>query len=375
MNFTIQREILLKPLQQITGVVEKRQTMPILANTLLIIDNGQLSMTCTDLEIELVVNIALESSSQNFNKITIPARKLLDICRVLPENSVLDFHQDGNNCVIVRSNRNRFVLATIPADDFPNIEWDTQNKVLEFTITQKKLNYLIKSIYFAMAQQDVRYYLNGLLLEVKNGTLAAIAADGHRMAINSLSHQIINDSTLHVIVPRKGIMELMRLLEDSNEEIAVTVSNNHIRIIKPGLTFTSKLIDSKYPDYEKTIPKNGGKKVIVNRNIFKQALTCVAILSDGMFCGVTLQIQSGSMHIFTRGQKYEEAEEEIPINYQGDSITIGFNINYLLDVLASVESEKIVMTFKDTSSSILLEQYEDKHQENNLLHIIMPLRI
>jgi len=375
MNFTIQREILLKPLQLITGVVEKRQTMPILANTLLVIDNGQLSMTCTDLEIELVANIPLESASQDSSKITIPARKLLDICRVLPENAVLDFHQDSNNCVIVRSNRSRFVLATMPADDFPNIEWDTQNKVLEFAIPQKKLNNLIESTHFAMAQQDVRYYLNGLLLEIKNGALEAVAADGHRMAINGLNHQIINDSLLRVIVPRKGIAELMRLLEDSDEEIKVTMSNNHIRVVKPGLTFTSKLIDSKYPDYERTIPKSGDKKVIVNRNIFRQALTCVAILSDGMFCGVTLQIRPGLMRISTRGQEHEEAEQEIPIDYQGEDITIGFNINYLLDVLASVESEKIVMTLKDNSSSILLEKFGEQGNKGNNLYVIMPLRI
>jgi DNA polymerase-3 subunit beta len=362
-------------LQTVAGVVEKRQTMPILANALLVINNSQLSITCTDLEIELVATIALESASQDFSKMTIPARKLLDICRVLPENAILDFNQDNNNYIIVRSGHSRFVLATMPTDDFPNVEWETQNKILEFTIPQKKLSYLIESTHFAMAQQDVRYYLNGLLLEVKNGTLEAVASDGHRMAINSLNYQTINDSLLRIIVPRKGIAELLRSLEDSDEEIKIIISNNHIRIEKQGLIFTSKLIDSKYPDYEKIIPRSGNKTVIIDRNAFRQALIRVAILSEGMFCGVTLQIRSGFMRVFTRSQEHEEAEEEIIADYKGEDMTIGFNINYLLDILATVESEKVVMTLKDNSSSVLLEKFGKEGNKGNNLYVIMPLRI
>lgn len=375
MNFTIRREILLKPLQVVIGVVEKRQTMPILANALVVINNGQLSITCTDLEIELVAAIALESATSEFSKTTIPARKLLDICRVLPENAILDFNQDSNNYVIVRSGRSRFVLATMPTDDFPNVEWETQNKILEFTIPQNKLTHLIESTHFAMAQQDVRYYLNGLLLEVKNDTLEAVASDGHRMAVNSLNHQTISDSLLRFIVPRKGIIELLRSLEDSDEEIKITLSNNHIRIEKKGLIFTSKLIDSKYPDYEKIVPRNGDKTVIIDRDAFRQALTRVAILSEGMFCGVTLQIQSGSMRIFTHSQEHEEAEEEISLDYNGEDITIGFNINYLLDILTAIDSEKVVMTLKDNSSSVLLERFGEKENKGNNLYVIMPLRL
>jgi len=372
MRFVIQRETLLKPLQMIIGVVERRQTMPILSNVLLVIAEKQLSMICTDIEIELVGRIHLESASEEPAKLTVPARKLLDICRVLPDSATIDFSQDSDNRIIVRSERSRFVLSTLPVDNFPNIEWDTQNNLIEFTMEQKKLRSLAESTAFAMAQQDVRYYLNGLLLEIKNNMLWSVAADGHRMALNAIESPSINESPMRVIVPRKGVIELMRLLDDSTEEVKVSISSNHIRIIKPGLVYTSKLIDGKFPDYERTIPRSGDKKVIVERNAFKQALSRVAILSNDMFCGVQLQIQPGIMRMATRSQDHEEAEEEIAVDYQGENFTIGFNITYLLDILSNVESENLVMSLKDNTSSVLLE--EATGQGNNL-YVVMPLRL
>jgi DNA polymerase-3 subunit beta len=375
MQFVIQRETLLKPLQMIIGVVERRQTMPILSNVLLVIANKQLSMTCTDLELELVGSIELESASEESAKLTVPARKLLDICRVLPDNAMIDFCQDSDNRVVVRSNRSRFVLSTLPVDNFPNIEWDNQENVIEFAIEQKKLRYLAETTGFAMAQQDVRYYLNGLLLEIKNNMLWSVAADGHRMALNAINSPLSSDNLLRVIVPRKGIVELMRLLDDSNEKAKVSVSNNHIRIIKPGLVYTSKLIDGKFPDYERTIPRSSDKKVIIDRNFFKQALSRVAILSNDMFCGVQLQIQSGIMRMATRTQEHEEAEEEIAVDYQGEDITIGFNITYLLDILSNIESEKIIMTLKDNTNSALVEEESTEKDQGNNLYVVMPLRL
>lgn len=372
MKFSIPRETLLKPLQSVVGVVERRQTMPILSNVLLAITRNLLSMTCTDLEIELVASSSLDSVSNESGIITVPARKLLDICRVLPDDAQIDCYQDNDNCVIVRSGRSRFVLATLAADSFPNIEWDAQNNVIEFTAPQNQLRALIESARFAMAEQDVRYYLNGLLLEIKDSMFWVVAADGHRMALNAMPSTVVNDSILRFIVPRKGVIELMRLLEDSDGEVKVAISDNHIRVIRPGLVFTCKLIDGTFPDYERTIPHGGDKEIIIERDIFRQALSRVAVLSNDMFCGVQLQIRSGSLNMLTRNQEREEAEEEIAIDYQGEEMTIGFNVNYLLDILASVATEKIIMTLKDNASSVLIEEYG---KQGNNLYVVMPLRL
>jgi DNA polymerase-3 subunit beta len=374
MRFVIQRETLLKPLQMIIGVVERSQTMPILSNVLLAITDKQLSMTCTDTEIELVASMQLEGEVKERAILTIPARKLLDICRVLPNNAMIDFCQDNNSHVVVNSGRSRFLLSILPAENFPNIAWDTQENITEFIIEQKKLRYLIESTSFAMAQQDARYYLNGLLLEGKNNMLWAVAADGHRMALNAMEVQFNSDSLIHVIVPRKGVIELMRLLDDSDEQAKVSISNNHIRIVRPGLVYTSKLIDGKFPDYKKTIPQGGDKKIIIERHAFKEALNRVAILSNGVFCGIELRIQPGIMEMNTRTQDHEEAEEKIAIDYNGEDVTIGFNITYLLDILSNIGTEKIVMTLKNNTSSVLLEEFNEQNKGNNL-HVVMPLRL
>jgi DNA polymerase-3 subunit beta len=372
MKFAIPRETLLKPLQSVIGVVERRQTMPILSNVLLKINNNQLSMTCTDLEIELVAKSDLDTEINESGIITVPARKLLDICRVLPENAQIDCYQDNDKNVIVRSGRSRFVLATLAADSFPNIEWDEQHNVIEFATPQNQLRALIESTCFAMAEQDVRYYLNGLLLEIKKGMLWVVAADGHRMALNAMPSTITNDSILRFIIPRKGITELMRLLEDTDDKVKVAISDNHIRIMRTGLVFTCKLIDGKFPDYERTIPRGGDKEIIIDRKIFQHALSRVAILSSDMFCGVQLAIKPESLHMLTRNQEREEAEEEIAIEYQGEEMTIGFNVNYLLDILASVATEKIVMILKDNTSSVLIEEHG---KPGNNLYVVMPLRL
>lgn len=370
MRFTINRNDLLKPLQMVIGAIEKRQTMPILANVLLSVINNTLSMTCTDLEIELVSNIALESSATD-GSITVSGRKLLDICRVLPDGATIAFDQETPNRVVVKANKSRYVLSALPAEEFPNVDWLDEENLAEFSMPQQQLLHLLESTQFAMAQQDVRYYLNGLLLEIKDGMIWAAATDGHRLALNGINAPVINSSLAQVIIPRKGITELMRLLDDSEDEMQVSIGKNHIRITKPGLIFTSKLIDGKFPDYDKAIPKDGNKDIIVDREAFKQALTRVAILSNDLFKGVRLQINSGLMKMFTSTQDQEEAEEEIAIDYQGEDISTGFNITYLLDVLSHSAADRMCIKIKDGMSSALLDEHESK---GNKLYVVMPLR-
>ncbi|MCK4607854.1 MAG: DNA polymerase III subunit beta [Gammaproteobacteria bacterium] len=373
MRFTIQRETLLKPLQRVSGVVERRQTMPILSNFIIDISDQRLSIIGSDLEIELVASLPLEAAADD-GVTTVSARKLLDICKILPDGASVEFSQDGDTNVVMRSGKSRFMLATLPADTFPSIKWDTSGNQAEFSIKQGELRSLIESTQFAMAQQDVRHYLNGLFLELKKGMLWAVAADGHRMALNGVESPVANGAVTGIIVPRKGVLELMRLLDDSDKEVQVTISNNHIRVVKPGLVYTSKLIDGAFPDYEKTIPKNGDKEVVIDRELFKQALSRVAILSSDMFCGVHLQIQSGLLRMATRSSEQEEAEEEIAIEYQGDEVSIGFNINYLLDILNNVDAQKIKITLKNGDSSVLIEEHEGEG-EGNSLYVVMPLRL
>ena len=247
MKLTINREALLKPLQLVAGVVERRQTLPVLSNVLLVVEGDQLSLTGTDLEVELVGRVKLEQSAES-GEITVPARKLMDICKSLPEDCDIELKVDDQK-VILRSGRSRFTLSTLPANDFPNIEEEAGS--FTFSIAQSRLRRLIDRTGFAMAQQDVRYYLNGMLLEVNNHMLRSVATDGHRLAMCSVDADISQDNKHQVIVPRKGILELARLLTEGDEAVNITVGGNHIRANTGDFTFTSKLVDGKFPDYER----------------------------------------------------------------------------------------------------------------------------
>lgn len=370
MRFIIKRNDLLQPLQMVIGAIERRQTMPILANVLLVVEGKKLSMTCTDLEVELISSVMLDYATEDSGSITVSGRKLLDICRVLPENSMIEFTQESESRVVVRAEKSRFVLAALPAEEFPKVNWNTtEDRLAEFVLPQTELLLLLDSTQFAMAQQDVRYYLNGLLLELKDKMIWAVATDGHRLALNGIKAPV--SALAQVIVPRKGVLELMRLLTGSEQDAKVVVGKNHIRVSGSSFVFTSKLIDGKFPDYNKAIPEACDKEVIVNRDVFKRGLTRVAVLSNDMFRGVKLQINNGLIRLSTNTQDQEEAEEEIGVEYQGEEISTGFNINYLLDVLSNVSAEKVTMKLKDGISSILIEETAGN---DNKLYVIMPLR-
>src|SRR5690606_1902819 len=275
MHFTIQREALLKPLQLVAGVVERRQTLPVLSNVLLVVEGQQLSLTGTDLEVELVGRVTLEDAAEP-GEITVPARKLMDICKSLPSDALIDIRIDDQK-LLVKAGRSRFTLSTLPANDFPTVEEGPGS--LTFNLPQAKLRRLIERTSFAMAQQDVRYYLNGMLLEVQSGLLRAVATDGHRLAMCSMEATIQQDGKHQVIVPRKGILELARLLTEQDAEVSIVLGQHHIRANTGEFTFTSKLVDGKFPDYERVLPRGGDKLVVADRQGLREAFSRTAILS------------------------------------------------------------------------------------------------
>jgi DNA polymerase-3 subunit beta len=371
MNFQMSRETLLKPLQAVIGVVERRQTLPILSNVHLSAKDQQLAITATDLEVELQARIPLEKSF-DFSEITIPGRKLMDICRSLPEGAQIELVIDKEKALL-RSGRSRFSLTTLPANDFPIIRENAG--LAEFVIGQKNLLHLTQRTHFAMAQQDVRYYLNGMLLEANEGILRTVATDGHRLALNTMPAPIINNAFMQIIIPRKGVVELMHLLEDSDIEINVQISNHHLRVSGEHFTFTSKLVDGRFPDYEKVLPRGGNKSIFIDRDELKQALNRASILSNEKFRGVRLQLRPGILRIIATNPEHEEAEEEISMDYQQESLEIGFNVTYLLDILNTVTTPRVKMTFSDANSSVLVEEHEPTNPTNNSLFVVMPMRI
>lgn len=366
MKFTVSRETLLKPLQLVLGVVERRQTLPILSNVLMVLDNNRLSLTGTDLEVEIVGHVELEQAGEG-GELTVPARKLMDIVRSLPDNAIIDFSEkDGR--VIVKSGRSRFTLSTLPASDFPNV--DEGPGRLEFNIAQPELKYLINSTAFAMAQQDVRYYLNGMLWEASQGQLRAVATDGHRLAMSTRSLAINVDEKISAIIPRKGVMELSRLLAEDGD-ITVVLGNNHIRVLGSDFRFTSKLVDGSYPDYERVLPRGGNKEVIGDRAEMRQAFSRAAILSNEKYRGVRLTLSDGQLKIVANNPEQEEAEEEIAVDYQGESLEIGFNVSYLLDVLNVLPGESTQITLSDANSSALVTDSQNKDS----VYVVMPMRL
>ncbi len=366
MKLSFNREQIFNPLQHVIGAVEKRQTMPILANVLLEQNNGLLQIVGTDLEIELVA--ITEIAVKDKLRITVPARKLLDICKNLPEGSQIDLNISEDR-VILLSGRSRFVLASLPANDFPALEEIAAET--SFTVSQKILKELIEKTAFAMAQQDVRYYLNGLLIEGRGKSIRAVATDGHRLAMTD--SEAIDDQVdgKQVIVPRKGVLELQRLLADSDEKVKVSFASNHICVELENIRYTSKLIDGRFPDYERVLPVGEGQKIEMDRLGLRQSLTRTSILSNEKYRGVRLMLSNNLLKIQTQNPDKEEAEEEVEIEYSGDDMEVAFNVNYLLDALGAIDSELVEMLVIDANSSCLLK---DKNQEMSK-YVIMPMRL
>ncbi|MNO82837.1 DNA polymerase III subunit beta [compost metagenome] len=324
-------------------------------------------MTGTDLEVELVGRVQLEEPAEP-GEITVPARKLMDICKSLPNDALIDIKVDEQK-LLVKAGRSRFTLSTLPANDFPTVEEGPGS--LTCNLEQSKLRRLIERTSFAMAQQDVRYYLNGMLLEVSRNTLRAVSTDGHRLALCSMSAPIEQDDRHQVIVPRKGILELARLLTDPEGMVSIVLGQHHIRATTGEFTFTSKLVDGKFPDYERVLPKGGDKLVVGDRQALREAFSRTAILSNEKYRGIRLQLAAGQLKIQANNPEQEEAEEEISVDYEGSSLEIGFNVSYLLDVLGVMTTEQVRLILSDSNSSALLQEAGNDDSS----YVVMPMRL
>lgn len=366
MKLTISREALLEPLQAVSGVVERRQTLPILSNVLLVAEDGRLTFTATDMEVELFVHMSHKARSPG--AITLPARKLLDICRALPSEAKMELEVQGDQ-VKVRSGRSRFTLSTMPAGDFPSVgEFESR---LRFAVPQGILKGLMERTQFAMAHQDVRYYLNGLLLEIDSGVLRAVATDGHRLALSEVPVDVAVEEALQVIVPRKGVSELLRLLGEGETGAEVVVGANHIQVGVGDERFTSKLIDGRFPDYQRVLPSKTDKRVVANRESLRLGLTRTSILSNEKFRGIRLTLEEGRLKALAHNPEQGEAEDEIEVNYSGPPLEIGFNVSYLLDVLSVVDTQEVELDFSDASSSCLIRPVGEVQAQ----YVVMPMRL
>ncbi|AUZ53780.1 DNA polymerase III subunit beta [Stenotrophomonas acidaminiphila] len=366
MRFTLQREAFLKPLAQVVNVVERRQTLPVLANFLVQVQGGQLSLTGTDLEVEMVSRIAVEDAQDG--ETTIPARKLFEIVRALPDGSRVTVSQTGEK-ITVQAGRSRFTLATLPANDFPSV--DEVEATERVAVPESALKELIERTAFAMAQQDVRYYLNGLLFDLRDQLLRCVATDGHRLALCETALENSTGSKRQIIVPRKGVTELQRLLEGGDREVELEVGRSHVRVKRDDVTFTSKLIDGRFPDYEAVIPIGADREVKVDRETLRASLQRAAILSNEKYRGVRVEVTPGQLKISAHNPEQEEAQEEIEADTQVSDLAIGFNVNYLLDALSALRDEHIVIQLRDSNSSALVREASSEKSR----HVVMPLRL
>lgn len=366
MKFIINRDALLPPLQQIVGVIEKKQTMPILSNVLMAIEDNQLVMTGTDLEIQLVARIDLTSSETG--AIAVPARKFLDICRLLPPGAEIRFEQQQEK-VKITSQRSRFSLTCLPAEHYPEFSETVLDH--EFSVNAGKFKRALDKTLFCMANQDVRYYLNGLLLHLSNTRLKLVASDGHRLAIYEDHIDQKSEVEARIILPRKGIIELSRLIDDPDAELQIRFSSNSIKIHCKNLIFSAKLVDSKYPDFGKVFQQTFFSPIHVQKQSLKEALTRVAILANEKYKGVTLDIQPGSLRLSAHNPEQDEAEEALAIEYHDEPLTISFNALYLLDAVSNLDSELAVFTIASDASSCFIDEPDEQPYQ----FIVMPMKL
>ncbi len=368
MKFTTTRDALLRPLQLVTGVVERRQTLPVLANLFVDVAEGVVSLTGTDLEVELVARIGTSIDVAKPGQATIPARKLADIWRSLPDGASVTVEVDGDRAT-VRSGRSRFTLATLPTADFPRV--DSAAGDVEFSLTHQEIQRLVGQTAFSMAQQDVRYFLNGMLFEVTAKHVRTVATDGHRLAMCTLPKGVVGVDRVHAIVPRKGVVELGRLLADGGDEVGVTIAKNHLRATSNGYTLTTKLVDGRFPDYEKVIPKESPNLVTADREALRQSFVRASILSNEKYRGVRMILEPDLLTIQANNPEQEEAEEIVAVQYAGQRLEIGFNVSYLQDVLGALSTESIRLSVSDANSSALIESAGAEDS----VYVVMPMRL
>lgn len=366
MQFTIKKEKIIKSLQQINNLLTNKPILPILHNFLLEIKENTLFITGTDLEVEIIAKIELNKKYEN-NSITVSGQKLFHIFRRLPQKIDIKIYLKDEN-LIIQSNKTRFSLSTLSSKNFPNT--NKIEKKIEIKISQKKLKNLIEKTQFSMANQDVRYYLNGILLETKNKKIKTIATNGHRLAISYIN--VKQNLPIHsIIIPRKGVIEIFKILESNDKLLKLQIGNKNIRIYVENFIFTSKLLDGQFPEYKNAIPKYTNKILRINRKKFKEALLRASILSNEKLKGVNLHLSKNTLKIVANNPEQEELEEIIDVTYNNKNIEIGLNINYVLDVLNVLKCEIIEIFIKDPNSSIKIEDIENKKNS----YIIMPMRL
>ena len=362
----IPKDALLKPLQAVSGIVERRHTLPILANVLLEQKDNRLYVTATDLEMQITA--FGELAGRQDQSITVAARKLQDLLRALPEEAAINIETAANK-MTVRANRSRFNLQTLPAADYPRISL-AQERQQTIKLPQRDFRSLLKLAEFAMAQQDIRYYLNGMLLVVDKELLQTVATDGHRLSFASLAVSG-NYSRHEVILPRKTVLEVSKLLEDSEEEVTIDLLANQVRFRFSNIELVSKVVDGKFPDYNRVIPTGHAKQIDLSRALLLQALQRAAILSNEKFRGVRLVLGNDQLKIICTNSEQEEAEEDLEVEYKGEALDIGFNITYLLDVLHNLSTDRVLLAFGDANSSALVTMPD----RNDYKYVVMPMRI
>jgi len=365
MKFKIERERLIRPLSQIAGVVERRQTLPILGNVYLKLEDGTLTLIGTDLETEITARI--DGVDGEAGECTVGARKLYDICRSIPEDTDVEVSTKDEK-TFVRSQKSRFTLQSLPASEFPRLEaeeWDN-----EFDMDQEQLKDLLEKTAFAMAQQDVRYYLNGCLLECGDGKIRTVATDGHRLAKSEIVFEGEIKNSSQSVLPRKAVLELMRFLQE-DQQATLQINPNHARVHGSGWVFTTKLIDGRFPDYEKVIPDSLATHLVVDRETIQDVLSRIAILTNEKFRGVRINLKSGVMTVSANNPEQEEAVDELPVEYDGAEVEIGFNVGYLIDALKAIENEQVDIGLEDPNSSCTLHAPGD----DSTLYLVMPMRL
>lgn len=366
MRFSIQREALLKPLGQVVGVVERRHTLPVLANLLVVVGADGVSFTGTDLEVEMLARASAENLEPG--ETTIPARKLFEICRALPDGARIDVKQAGDR-VTLSAGRSRFTLACLSATEFPQV--DTIDFLERISLPESTLKELLDRTAFAMANQDVRYYLNGTLLDLREDLLRCVATDGHRLATCETAVSLAGAAKRQVIIPRKGVLELQRLLEAGEGSVEIEFGRNHLRVRRSDFVFTTKLIDGRFPDYEAVIPIGADKQLTVGRETLRAALQRAAILSNEKYRGVKLELEPNRLLIIAHNPEQEEAVEEVEVASGVSGLSVGFNVNYLLDALGALRGEETRISLRDGNSSCLIRDADNDRAR----HVVMPLRL
>lgn len=366
MNIEIEKSRLIKPLSLVTSVVEKRQTLPILSNLFLRLENGVLTLTGTDLEVE--ISFQIEGVKGEDGTCTVTARKFHDICRALPDSATIKLRVDGKGAHI-QSGRSRFKLQTLPADDFPRL--DTRDWEERLKVSESELKGLLDATAFSMAQQDVRYFLNGVLIEVRDDIMRAVATDGHRLAKSETRLEGGQYKLRQAIVPRKAVLEMLRFLEDEDRELTLEMNPNHVRIHGPSSTLTTKLIDGRFPDYETVMAQALSVSLTVDRAELADVLNRTSILTNEKFRGIRVHLGENLLTVTAHNPDQEEASDEIPVEYSGSELDIGFNVNYLLDALKAIESGNVEIKLQDTNSGCVVRE----PQNDDTLYLVMPMRL